>query len=446
MSNEYKSKYLRQLPSIEKLISQLEPSNKIPLSLITKSLREIIDSRRSLILSAENEDQLQNINLSAKQIIIEAQDLAIKRFRMDNRYAINATGDVFIRYSPLNESAQKAINNIVKGYSVSDDMNGLLTSITGAESSLVVNNGNSALMLALYSICNGKDVIVSRGELVNDESRLPELIELSGARLVPVGTTNKTHPKDYKDAINENTGAILKVRMSNCHIVGFTEQVALTDLAKENLPVIDYIINGCLVDLTQFGFPEEPYVSMSIKNGADIVCFNGDRFLGGPQSGIIAGKDDYISLMRESPLYNILKPNKLTLSALEGTLKSYLDTDKILDNNIVLKFISRTYDEIAIMVQNLSDKLGNNLNDSAIISFDYGYTYFNSIYISRKLPTRLIVIKPLKISSDELARRLLMRDIPVIVISREDHIILDLRAVWLDELGEIAIALIESCH
>jgi L-seryl-tRNA(Ser) seleniumtransferase len=460
MNNDFKAKYLRQLPSIGKLMEcpeLTEMADSYSHALIVKSLREVIDARKLLILSAENEKQLEWLDLSQERIIDEAKILIGKNSRMSLRRIINATGEVLsdkFGRSPLNELAQKAINDVANRYSALSNektIQEFLSSLTGAESGLIVNNGTAAVMLTLNTICKDKEVIISRGELVDDDSRLPELIELSGAKLVSVGTTNKTHPQDYRNAINENTGSILKTSMSNYRIVGFTEQVALTDLVtlsnKYKLPVIDYIGNGCLIDLTQLGFPEEPYIPLSIKNGADIVCFNGDRIFGGPQSGIIIGKDEYISTMRQNPLYHALKPDKLTMSALEGTLRSYLDTDKILENNIALQFLCRSYDEIASMVQSLIDKLENCLTDLAIVKVSEGYSQMNSLSIpTDRLPTKLVIIKPVRVSSEELAHRLSMRDIPVYAIPYEDQIVIDLRTVWFDEVDEIATALIESCR
>ncbi len=482
MNNDFRAKYLRQLPSIGKLIERPELSDLSNHSIVVQCLREIIDSRKSLILSAKSERQLADLDLSSEKIISEAKILINKKFRMNNRYAINATGDVLhekLGRSPLNESAQKAIKDVIKGYSVSSDISELLSSRTGAESGLVVNNGTAGLMLALNTVCNGKETIISRGELVDDDARLPEIIELSGARLVSVGTTNKTHIRDYVEAIGENTGAILRANRSNFRIVGFTEQVGLGDLvtlAKESnppnplwqrgnngegsqrvnsgedlqkgddlgLPVIDYIINGCFIDLTQLGFPEEPYVPLSIKTGADIVCFNGNRLFGGSQAGLVVGKEKYISAMLENPLYDALKPNKMTISALEGTLRSYIDTDKILENSLALTFLSRSYDEIAYMAMSLFDKLRDSLGDFVDIKLRDGYSIIESLAITpEKFLTKLIVIEPAKISSDELANRLSMRDVPIFVMSDEGHITIDLRAVWIDEIDEIATALIE---
>jgi L-seryl-tRNA(Ser) seleniumtransferase len=450
MSNEFKSKYLRQLPSVGKLIENPELSGLSPHSLVIQSIREIIDIRKSLILSAKDEMEIANIDLSPERIITEVKAIILNKSRMGNRYAINATGDVLnekLGRSPLNDFAKNAVINVIKRYSICSDreLNELLSYITGAEASLVVNNGIAGLILALNTFCNGKEVVVSRGELFDDEGRLPELIELSSSKLISVGTTNKTHLEDYKKAINANTGAILKVNRDNYRIVGFTEQVELSDLIalmrKYELLVINYMENGCLIDLTQFCFSNESYVPLSIKNGADIVCFSGNRLFGSSQTGMIVGKEKYILPMSQNPLYNALKPDKIAITALESTLRTYIDTDKIVENNVPLQLLNRSYTEISSMAEILIGKI----KDIIEVKTKDSYSYIESISLN-KLQTRLVLIKPTKISSEEFAQRLIMRDIPIFVICENDHIVIDLRTVWIDEIDEIANAIYEIYH
>ena len=210
-------------------------------------------------------------------------------------------------------------------------MEEIITKITGAESAMVVNNNAAAVLLVLSTLAKDKEVIVSRGELIEigGSFRVPEVMEQSGAYLVDVGTTNKTHIWDYENAINENTAAFLKVHTSNYRILGFTSSVSLEELKslkkKYEIPIVEDLGSGVLIDLSKYGLEYEPTVQNSIKNGVDIVTFSGDKLLGGPQAGIIVGKKEYIEKMKRNPLTRAFRVDKFTISALEGTLKLYLD-------------------------------------------------------------------------------------------------------------------------
>jgi L-seryl-tRNA(Ser) seleniumtransferase len=405
-------------------------------------------------LSAKDEEYLTNIDLSIESIIREVEIIVRRNNRMSLRRAINATGDVLrddLGRSPLNEFAQKSIQDVAKRYSTLSvtHLQDLLSYLTGAESSLIVNNNTASVLLILNTICKDKEVIISRGELTeNDDSRLPEIIEQSGANLVSIGTTNKTHLYDYRKVINENTGAIIKANTGNYRISGFTGQVPLIELvklAKEyNLPIIDNIGSGCLVDMTRMGFPEEPYVPQSIQRGADIVCFSGDKLLGGPQAGIIIGKSKYISIMQDNPLYRALRPDKLTITALEATLRSYLDTDMVLKHNVALQFLCRPLEEITSIAKALTENLNSKLDGLANIRITEGYSKINSVSFSLEtFPTRFVIIEPTKMSAQELAEKLLTRDVPIFVNVYADSISIDPRTIWADEIDEVTDALSE---
>jgi L-seryl-tRNA(Ser) seleniumtransferase len=454
---DFKNTYLRKLPSVSRIIERPELSemvNDYPHILIVKSIRQIIEDRKNSILKAQNEDQIKDIDLSIESIIREVQILVEETGMITIRRAINATGDVLnddLCHDLLNAYAQKAILEVSKGYSTSfNDYQfcQLLAEITGAESGVVLNNNTAGILLTLNTICDGKEVIVSRGEIVEtDESRLPDIIEKSGAKLVSVGTTNKTHLYDYQRAINENTGAIMRVNKSNFRIVGFTDCVPLTDLAslseKSKIPLIEIIGNGCLIDLTQLGFSEEPYVPLSVKIGSDVVCFGGDRLLGGPQAGIVIGKLKYISMIQENPLYQALRPDKFAISALEATLRSYLDGD-LLKHNIALTLLCRSIDEIKGLNVILIEKLKDKLSDQVIINLVNGYSKIDSLSIPpEKFPTELIAIKFVGLTLEEIARKMRMRKIPIIVNINKEGVSLDMRSVFANEIGEIAEAIIE---
>jgi len=462
MSNDFKGKYLRQLLSVNKVMERPEITGMLescPHTVIIKAVREAIDVRKNRILSAKDEEYLTNIDLSIESIIREVEIIVRRDNRMSLRRAINATGDVLrddLGRSPLNDFAQKAIQDVAKRYStLSIDRNShlqdLLSYLTGAESSLIVNNNTASVLLILNTICKDKEVIISRGELAeNDDSRLPEIIEQSGAKLISIGTTNKTHIQDYRKAINENAGAIMKSNKGNYRILGFAEQVPLielVELSKEfNLPLIDNIGSGCLVDMTQMGFPEEPYASFSIQREADVVCFSGDKLLGGPQAGIIIGKSKYISIMQDNPLYRALRPDKLTITALEATLRSYQDTDMILKHNVALQFLCRPLEEIASIAKALTENLKSKLDGLANISIVEGYSKINSVSFSPEtFPTRFVIIEPTKMSAQELAEKLLTRDVPIFVNVYADSISIDPRTIWADEIDDIS-DMLSKCY
>ena len=464
--SDFRGEYLRQLPSVGKLMERPELKHVLatcPRALMIEAIHDVIDAHKTRILNAEDEDQVADMDLSIESIADAVSILAAEKARMSLRRAINATGDVLngnLGRAPLNEAAQKALQDVSSGYStlavdVKTGERGdrdvhvqrLLSNLTGAESGLVLNNNAAAIMLALNTIADGKEVIVSRGELIeNDGFRLPEIIARSGAKMTPVGATNRTRARDYQNAISENTGAILKVHKSDYRIVGFSEDTPIRELAamgkERNIPVIDDIGGGCLVDLTQHGLPEQPPAFLSVRDGADVVCFSGDELLSGPQAGIIIGGGEYVSMMKENPLYRVLRADKLIIAALEATLRSYLDTDGILKANPALRLLSRSPEEIESMGRSLVNSLAVQAPDLAIIEVEDGYSRVSSVSAApERFPTKLISIKPTKISAEELAKRLRSRPAPIFAIVREEQILMDLRTVQDDEIEEIATAL-----
>ncbi len=460
-SSNFRGGYLSRLPSVGKLVEQPKLERILetcPRVLLVEAIYDVIDARKTRILAAQDEDEISDVDLSLESFVDSVSTLATEKAQMGLRRAINATGDVLngnLGRAPLNEAAQKALWEVSSGYSTltvdTDDRNihvqHLLTRLTGAEAGLVVNNNAAAVMLVLNTIADGKEVIVSRGQLIeNDGFRLPDVIAKSGAKLVSVGATNKTHASDYRDAISEDTGAILKVHQSDYRIVGFSEDVPVRELAaiggEYKVPVIDDIGGGCLIDLTQHGLPEEPPAFLSIRNGADIVCFSGDELLSGPQAGIVIGGEEYIAMMKKNPLYRVLRPDKLIIAALEATLRLYLDTDRILEVNPALRFLSRSLEEIESMSRSLVNAVAGELSELAVISIEDGYSSTSHISADpKRFPTKLIVIKPMKTSAAEIDKRLRSRSVPILAIVREGRLIMDLRAVRHDEIDEIILAL-----
>ena len=463
--HDFKGKYLRQLPGVGKLMEHPDLarlSETCPRVLLVEAINEVVDAHKRRILGAESEEQIKDMDISFQHFVEEACALAAENARMSLRRAINATGDVLSRSlgsAPLNEAAQKALRDVAGGYSTlavdadrDSHVRDLLPVLTGAKDGLVLNNNSGAVLLVLNTIACGKEVIVSRGQLIeSDGFRLPDVIEKSGANIVSVGATNKTRLSDYHNAVGENTGAILRVHKSNYRIAGFSQEVPIQELAElgkeHNIPVVDDIGGGCLVDLTQRGLPEEPPAFLSIRNGADIVCFSGNKLLSGPQAGIVIGDTKYISMMRENPLYRILRTGKLVMAALEATLRSYLDTDKIMEANPALRFLSRSPQEMENLLHPLVDLLMERLSGMAIIEIENGYSNIEFVSAApEKFPTKLMSVKPTEVSAYTLLKRLQSRTVPVFANIQGDCLLLDFRTVIQNEVDEIAVALVECCQ
>lgn len=444
-----KKHLLRKLPKIDELLKeeivkkQLEDTSRI---LVTDALRRAIEKYRELILINSIEDYTkEDILDSFTDIIEESKGSNFKK-------VINATGVVIHTNLGRSLLAKKALENVVK---VSDSYNNLeydlnkgqrgsryshveelIKKVTGAEAAMVVNNNAAAVMLALNTLCKDKEAIVSRGQLVEigGSFRVPDVMIFSGARLVEVGTTNRTHPYDYENNINENTGVLLKVHTSNFKILGFTEDVSLEELVKigkeKGIPVIEDIGSGTLVDFSKYGFTYEPTVQESIKKGVDVITFSGDKMLGGPQAGIIVGKKEYIDKMKKNQLTRALRIDKMTLAALEGTLKCYLDEKEAVEDIPTLYMILSHKDEHKKRAQRLKRKLQNKVKGFEFnIEEDYSMVGGGSMPVE-KIQTYVIKVKNNKFSPQELEKKLRGNKVPIIIRVANDEVIMDLRTMF----------------
>ncbi len=316
-------------------------------------------------------------------------------------------------------------------YSVS-----LIKRLTGCEQASVVNNNAAALLITLNTLAESREVIISRGELIEigGSFRLPEIIDKSGCILREVGTTNRTHAADYKNAVNENTALILKVHTSNYTIEGFTSEVSLRELVsigqEFDLPVVEDLGSGALLDLTAYGLPHEPLVSESLSAGADCVTFSGDKLLGGPQAGLIAGTSEIVDAIRKNPLKRSLRAGKLNLAALEETLKLYLNPESLHERLPALRLMTRPIEEIeeiAVKAAEIIKSEGPGASLQAVVKKDSSIIGGGSLP-GRELPTMVTTIKG-RVSPLALQRAFLRGRPPVLGRINKDAFILDGRTV-----------------
>jgi L-seryl-tRNA(Ser) seleniumtransferase len=319
----------------------------------------------------------------------------------------------------------------------------ILRSLTGAEAALVVNNNAAAVLITLETLAKGREVVVSRGQLVEigGSFRIPEVMAKSGAILREVGATNRTHARDYVNAITVDTAALLKVHTSNYKIIGFTKEVSLPELVaigrEHDLPVIEDLGSGNLTDFSNLGLPHEPTVQRAVADGADIVTFSGDKVLGGPQAGIIVGRAKYIEAIRKNPLNRAIRIDKMTLAALEATLRLYCEPETARRQIPTLAMITASPEALAKKARKLTTILKKSLADRYAVRIVPGASRVGGgAFPEHDLPTTLVALTPLPgaLSPDALRQRLLTTDPPLVGRIEENAFCLDPRTLADDEL------------
>ena len=452
---------LSQIPAINKilLLDEIkELMNTYTEVAIKSAIKQYIEEVKQAIL---NEELTEVPSLS--KIVGEVAKIVEKEDKNSLRRVINATGTILhtnLGRSLLSEKIKENIESVAFNYSnlefdIDNKKRGsryvhlidIIKKLTGAEDVLVVNNNAAAVLLTLNTLVKDQEIIVSRGELVEigGAFRIPEIIKLSGGVPVEVGTTNKTHLKDYENAISEETGALLKVHTSNYKILGFTESVSneeISYLARENeLVSINDLGSGQFVDFSKFGLPYEPTVKEILDSGIDIVTFSGDKLLGGPQAGIIVGKKKYIEKMKKNQLTRALRVDKMTLASLEATLKLYLDEKDALEHIPTLHMISlskeRLFGKADVLKTKLSDldfDIRIEEDKAEVGGGSYPASYLESVAV--KLTHR-------KLHATEIERRLLEVEIPIITRIKDNSIILDMRTLRTREFDIVKAALEE---
>lgn len=456
-----KKKLFAMLPSVDEVLGN-EKIKKVleeyPRTLVLESVRQAIDEKRKLIINLDNNDK--EIKIRFEDVI---RDSIIKikiNYSLSLKKVINGTGVILhtnLGRSLLSESIKDEVWEIASRYSnleynIDTGERGsryvhlvdMIKRLTGAEDVLVVNNNAAAVLLALNTLAKDGEVIVSRGELVEvgGSFRIPSIMSLSGVKLVEVGATNKTHISDYEEVISENTKVLMKVHTSNYKILGFTENVEIDDLSllskKYNIPLIEDLGSGVFIDLSKYGLSYEPTVLDSINKGADIVTFSGDKMLGGPQAGIIVGKKEYIQKMKKNQLTRALRVDKITICALEATLRMYLDEHKAIRDIPTLRMLTYTIEELHKKVKKLFNLL-NDLNLDAKISIEDNFSQVGGGSMPiEKLKTFVISIIPNKMSVSSLERKLRLSNSNIIGRIYENKYILDIRTIFEDEFEIIA--------
>lgn len=441
----------RNLPSVNELLDSPPLKGmvaKVSHHVVVTRVRSFLDDLRSELQSAAAEVKLPDVRELAERIAARISESEKPLLRP----VINATGVMLhtgLGRAPLAETAIAEMAAVAQDYaSVELDLTsgrrsqrvlaveGLLTEATGAEAAAVVNNNAAATMLALAALAAGREVIVSRGQLIEigGSYRLPEVMSVSGAVLREVGTTNKTRLDDYERAIGERTAALLLVHPSNYVVSGFVKSVPLAELVRlgraRGLPVIHDVGSGALVDFARFGFSDEPVVGDSVKQGADLVLFSGDKLLGGPQSGIAVGKRSLVEQILRHPLARALRVDKLTLAALAATLRLYRDQEQAMHTVPLLHMLSTSLDNLRLRAQRLAPQMAD---CRAIASADplEDVTYLGGGSLpTQKLATWCVALTPAEMSVDRLATRLRTGRPAVVGRVHEGRLYLDLRTVF----------------
>jgi L-seryl-tRNA(Ser) seleniumtransferase len=452
MAAEQTANPLREIPSIDHLLKHCrceELLARYNREYVTEQCRAVIEQIRADIRQGKSRSQ----NLGEEAILERLEMRILLDSRPGHIRVVNATGTILhtnLGRALLSETAIEAMTAVARHpvnleYDLTAGKRGkreealetLLIELTGAEAATVVNNNAAAVLLGLNSLAEGKEVIVSRGELIEigGSFRIPEIMAKSGAILKEVGSTNRTHPTDYENAINERTALLLKVHTSNYKVVGFTAEVTLEQLVaigkKHNVPVMEDLGSGALIDLGKYGVPKEPIVGERIQAGADVVTFSGDKILGGPQAGLMVGKKNLVARMNKNPLQRALRCGKLTLAALEATLRRYRQSPDIVQEIPTLRAFTRPLDEMRELGEHLIPRLQAALGPGFSIQMQESTAQIGSGALpTEELPTIVITIEHQNLGATVVAQKFRAADPPIIGRINDDRFLLDLRMIF----------------
>lgn len=463
---------LRAIPPINEILGE-----NIIIDLVSRHGRAVVLDYTRGVVELMKKAIRQDASFCVKQDIQSEEDIKdyinrnlvkmMKSYEMRGlKKVINATGIILhtnLGRAPLPKKAIESMVEVSNGYSNLEydlqkgkrgsrhsHLETMISKITGAEDGIIVNNNAAAVFLCLNTFANQKEVVISRGQQVEigGSFRIPDIIARSGAKMVEVGTTNKTYLSDYDNVISEETAVLLKVHTSNYKVVGFTHDVPLKEMVKlgngNELITIEDLGSGCLMDLSTFGIPYEPMVQDSVKDGADLVTFSGDKLLGGPQAGIIVGKKKWINQLKKNPLFRMLRCDKVTIAGLRAVFELYLDSEQAIYNIPTISMISLNEDELQLRAIKLQEcilyELHNCCKTKIIDEWDeIGGGSLPGI----KLKSRVVVLTPSKISIDDLQSKLRKAKIPVICRINQGKLYFHVRTIQEEEIELIVESLKE---
>lgn len=466
MDKPERAKILRNIPSVDELLIDREIAPLLKNTshkLVVDSIRHVLEAKRRAILESRDTD------VSDKEIIAFVKKEVERRKQYSLKRIINATGVVVhtnLGRSLLCEPAISQVIEVSQYYSNLEfdlktgkrgtrysHVEGLLCELTGAESAMVVNNNAGGVFLTLNTLAKDREVIVSRGQLVEigGAFRIPDVMASSGARLVEIGTTNRTHLKDYEEAITNDTSLIMKVHTSNFKIVGFTTEVELKDLVslggKYGISVIEDLGSGNLIDFSKYGLMKEPTVQEVVHTGADVVMFSGDKMLGGPQAGIIVGKKEFIDRIKKNPINRALRIDKLTLTALEATLRLYRDEEKATHKIPTLKMLTLPMDVIKKKAKKLYRKVTSACSKEFLVEIVDGSSKVGGGALPlQELPTKMIAIYSNTIFPDMLEEKFRHYSPPIIGRIEKDRFLMDVRTLHEVDFPVIEKAVKQICR
>lgn len=465
----FRKSFLRSLPAVDRLLQEealTGIAGEMPRKLILEAAQETIDLYRERILAAMSAGEIESMKIEPEMLAREAALLAKSRSGLSLCPVINATGTVIhtnLGRSPLSDAAVQSVHDTSAYYcnlelsletgkrdSRLAHVESLLCELTGAEAAMVVNNNAAAVLLALNTLADNGEVIVSRGQLVEigGSFRIPEVMKAGGARLVEVGTTNKCYLSDYAEAINDDTAMLLKVHTSNYRIMGFTEEVGREELVelgrRSGVPVMEDLGSGTLLDLTDYGLPPEPRVQDCLREGMPLVTFSGDKLLGGPQAGIVVGEKGLIKRCRNNQLLRALRVDKYTIAALEATLRIYRDKEKALREIPVLNMLTRDSEDLKRQAQRLLRRLKRHIDSGELRLVEGISAVGGGAFPLAELPTFLVSFKPEGISLAELTAKLRKGDPPLVARVQQDCLLLDVRTLLPDQEKEVVRVLAEA--
>jgi len=451
---------LRALPKTDEVLARpelAETLESVPRAVVLDAIRSSIEAARARIQRGEP------LEYSAEDAARDAAGRAVLASRASLRRVVNATGIIVhtnLGRSVLSEAAAKAVAEVATHYStleydVATGERGsrhvhceeLLCRLTGAEAAMAVNNNAAAVMIGLAELARGKEAIVSRGQLVEigGSFRIPDIMRESGATMVEVGTTNKTHLADYESALTDKTGLLLKVHSSNYRVVGFTAEVSVRELvelgAPHGVPVMEDQGSGVLVDLRRYGLPYEPTVGESVAQGAAVVTCSGDKLLGGPQAGILVGRADVIARLKKHPMARALRLDKMTLAALESTLRAYLDEAKAMREIPTLRMLTMGLDESRAVAQRLGERVSEAVAGAAEVTVidDIARAGGGALPVT-DIPSAVVAVSPVGMSVDALETHLRLGAEPAIVARvKDDRLLIDPRTLVNGEEHDIVV-------